>query len=41
MPQYENINMFGYLGARGEGGESLKNETGPILVHIYPLHYIN
>ena len=27
---YENINIFGYLGARG----------GPILVHIYPLIYI-
>ena len=37
MPQYEN--NFGYLGA-GEGG-GLKNQTGPILVHIYPLLYIN
>ena len=41
MPQYENINMFGYLGARGEGGECLKNKTGPILIHIYPLLYFN
>ena len=31
MPQCENINIFGYL---GEGG-------GSILVHIYPLIYIN
>ena len=28
----ENINIFGYLGARG-----FNNQTGPILVHIYPL----
>ena len=38
MPQYENINMFGYLGAGGGGGgggEVLKNKTGPILVYIY------
>ena len=32
----ENINIFGYLGAGG-----LINQTGPILVHIYPLIYIN
>ena len=32
----ENINIFGYLGARGGGG-GLSNQTGPILVHIYPL----
>ena len=31
----ENINIFGYLGARGRGG--FNNQTGPILVHIYPL----
>ena len=33
----ENINIFGYLGARGEGGGGFNNQTGPILVHIYPL----
>ena len=32
----ENINIFGYLGARGGGG-GFNNQTGPILVHIYPL----
>ena len=31
----ENINIFGYLGARGGGG--FNDQTGPILVHIYPL----
>ena len=32
----ENINIFGYMGApRGGGG--FNNQTGPILVHIYPL----
>ena len=36
MPQYENMNIFGYLGARG-----VKNQTGPILVLIYPLFYNN
>ena len=42
MPQYENINIFGYLGGRGGGGrEGLQNKTGPILIHIYPLLYIN
>ena len=30
----EKINIFGYMGARGEG---LNNQTGPLLVHIYPL----
>ena len=25
----------------GEGGEGFNNQTGPILVHIYPLFYIN
>ena len=34
----ENINIFGYMGARGGGGGGcLNNQTGPILVHIYPL----
>ena len=32
----ENINILGYLGARGGGGD-LNNQTGPILVNIYPL----
>ena len=32
----ENINIFGYLGAMGGGG-GFNNQTGPILVHIYPL----
>ena len=36
MPQCENINIFGYLGGRG-----INNQTGSILVHIYPLIYIN
>ena len=31
----ENINIFGYLGARGGGG-GFNNQTGPILVHILP-----
>ena len=32
----ENINIFGYIvGAWGRG--SFNNQTGPILVHIYPL----
>ena len=35
----ENINIFHYLGARGGG--NFNNQTGPILVHIYPLIYIN
>ena len=34
----ENINIFGYLGAGGGGGGGgFNNQTGPILVHIYPL----
>ena len=33
----ENINIFGYLGAWGWGGGGFNNQTGPILVHIYPL----
>ena len=33
----ENINIFNYLGAWG----GFNNQTGPILVHIYPLFYIN
>ena len=33
----ENINIFGYLGARGGGGGGVNNQTGPILGHIYPL----
>ena len=47
MQQYEDINMFGYLGpgkgggAGGGGGEGLNIQTGPILIHIYPLLYIN
>ena len=36
----ENINIFGYLGAGGGGGD-FNNQTGPILVHIYRLIYIN
>ena len=34
----ENINiwLFG-----GQGGGGFNNQTGPILVHIYPLFYIN
>ena len=36
----ENINSLGYLEAWGGGGTS-NNQTGPILVHIYPLCYIN
>ena len=37
----EHINIFGYLGAWGGGGGGFNNQTGPILVHIYPLFYIN
>ena len=38
----EHINIFGYLGAwGGGGGGGFNNQTGPILVHIYPLFYIN
>ena len=34
----ENINIFGYMVARGGGGGGgFNNQTGPILVHIYPL----
>ena len=34
----ENINIFGYMGARGGGGGGdFNNQTGLILVHIYPL----
>ena len=43
MPQCENINIFGYLRDRGEGGGGgggFNNQTGSILVHIYPLIYI-
>ena len=40
MPQCENNNIFGYLGGRGGGG-GFNNQTGSILVHIYPLIYIN
>ena len=36
----ENINIFGYMGARGGGG-GLNNQTGPILVHTYPLFNSN
>ena len=32
----ENINIFDYMGARGGGG-GFNNQTGPILVHIYPV----
>ena len=32
--------LFGGLGGGGGGG-GLNNQTGPILVHIYPLFYIN
>ena len=34
------INIFGYLGG-AQGGGGFNNQTGPILVHIYPLIYIN
>ena len=34
-------NIFGYLGSGGGGGGGFNNQTGPILVHIYPLIYIN
>ena len=33
----ESINVFGYMAARGGGGGGFNNQTGPILVHIYPL----
>ena len=36
----KNINLFGYSGGWGGGG-GFNNQTGPILVHIYPLIYIN
>ena len=32
---YENINIFGYLAWGGGGG--FNNQTGTILVHIYPV----
>ena len=35
----ENINIIGYLGAWGVGASIIR--LGPILVHIYPLFYIN
>ena len=38
---WENINIFGYLGAWVGGGGGFNNQTGPILVHIYPLFYVN
>ena len=31
----ENINIFGYLGARGRWEGGFNNQTGSILVHIY------
>ena len=34
----ENINIFGYFGA---GGGGFHIQTGPILVHIYPLFNFN
>ena len=40
----ENINIFGYLGARwgrGGGGVGFNNQTGPILFHINPLFNTN
>ena len=39
----KNINLFGYSGGGGGagGGGGFNNQTGPILVHIYPLIYIN
>ena len=33
---FENFNIFGYL-RPGGGGGGFNNQTGPILVHIYPL----
>ena len=36
----ENINIFGYIGTGGGGGD-FNNQTGSILVHTYPLIYIN
>ena len=36
------LNILGYLGAWvGGGGGGFNNQIGPILVHIYPLFYIN
>ena len=32
---FENINIFSYVGPGGGG--DVNNQTGPILVHIYPL----
>ena len=32
-----NINIFGYMGAWGGGGGGFNNQTGPFLVHIYPI----
>ena len=34
------LNILGYLGA-WVGGGGFNNQIGPILVHIYPLFYIN
>ena len=44
MPQYENINIFGYLGGRGGGGAGRgppKLDWAHIDSHLYPLLYIN
>ena len=38
---YKNINIFAICGPGGGGGaRGFNNQTGPILVHIYPLIYI-
>ena len=34
---WKQIYICGYMGARGGGGGWFNNQTGPILVHIYPL----
>ena len=35
----DKINIFGYFNLGGGGG--FNSQTGPILVHIYPLIHIN
>ena len=38
---FSSVKTLTYLGIRGGGGGGFNNQTGPILVHIYPLIYIN